>query len=192
MKAFVLFLMLLTAQSVGAQTVNQPFTVSWDYSANTQTGFRIERAAPDGGFITIVTLPDTARSYVDYVSGSPGDIFSWRIVAFNPTQISQPSSPATGTIAVITTVSPPAPSVVRIVKNKTQCTFTLTGAPPDTNGGWTVQFRYNTDTNFGSPDSTSPYSVAANSKNGSYDFWGTWTKSGQPTLQSRHSAGVCP
>src|SRR6266511_4273414 len=63
MKAFVLFLMLLTAQSVGAQTVNQPFTVSWDYSANTQTGFRIERAAPDGGFITIVTLPDTARYF---------------------------------------------------------------------------------------------------------------------------------
>jgi hypothetical protein len=196
MKGFLLFflfgcLLFAFAQSVGAQQVSQKFDVSWSYSGNTQTGFRVERMPPGGTFGVVATVAPDVRSYTDMVMGSPGDQFSWRIIAFNTDQTSPYSNIATKSIDVISTVSPPAPSVMRIVRNKNQCTFTLTGAPPDELGGWTVQFRSSVAP-FGSPDSTLPYSVAANLKAGSYDFSGTWTKPGQPTLQSGHAAGQCP
>jgi hypothetical protein len=189
--SFIFLLLFALAQSVGAQTVSQPLTVSWQYSGSTQTGFRIERMAPGGSFTVIATVKPEIREYVDNVSGSPGDIFNYRIVAFNATQISGYSPTATGTIAIVTTQPPQAPTVTVVVRNKNQCSFTLTGMPPDVLGGWTVQYKYS-GTNFGLADGSEPFVVTSNLKAGSYDFFGTWTKPGQPTLNSGHVAGRCP
>jgi hypothetical protein len=198
MKTFInLMMLLLLAVGAEAQTVNQSFTVTWDHDGVGQTGFRVERMPAGGTFAVVDTVSPDVREYRDMVSGSPGDTFSWRVVAVNSTQTSPYSNVATATIPSVATPPPPAPSVAKVVRNKNQCTFTLTGSAPDQLGGWTVQYKYSSAPTgsvlpFSSPDTTSPYSVAGTLKNGSYDFWGTWTKSGQPTLQSAHAPGSCP
>ena len=58
-----------------------------------------------------------------------------------------------------------------------RCTVTLSSAPPDGSGGWSVQFTRNGSA-FTSADSAAPYTQTAVVTTGLWTFGATWTKGG--------------
>ncbi len=88
-------------------------------------------------------------------------------------------------------VEPPTPptSPLMVTSEATQCRFTLKQNPPDTSGGWKVQFKRN-GVNFGLSDSTEPYERSSMLNAGVYQFSAVWTKKGQTTVTTT-APGEC-
>lgn len=73
-----------------------------------------------------------------------------------------------------------AQPTVTIAPNR--CTVTLAAAPPDSTGGWRVQFLRDGDISVGNADSTPPFErTVANIEAGDHRFYARWTKSGAAT-----------
>lgn len=85
---------------------------------------------------------------------------------------------------------PPPPVPVTVFSAVKTCRVTVQHSPPDTLGGWGVQFRYNSS-NFGSRDATPPYERSRDFAAGTYQLWGQWTKTGQPTVTIPQLTYVC-
>lgn len=75
---------------------------------------------------------------------------------------------------------PPALSVTLKSLVIVTCRPTVTAVPPDTTGGWKVQFRRGS-TNFGTADATAPYERTSTVPTGTHLISGVWTKSGRPS-----------
>lgn len=88
-----------------------------------------------------------------------------------------------------------APAVLTVAPY--QCWVTLAAVPPDTNGGWRVQFQRQSGstttiwTNFGPVDTTSPYQYSAALPLGQTRVRALWMKTGQPTVTSAQGALTC-
>jgi hypothetical protein len=180
-----------TADLSGSITSAKLVTLNWSDNADNELGRRIYRDN-----VEVAQVGANVVTWSETVTGGGGTVYSYQVAPYNMAGTSAKSNTLQLQVPSVPS-SPAAPSVTVVVRNKNQCSFTLTGTPP-IGGGWTVQFRYGTaggvsgGTSFGASDSTSPYTVSANLKSGTYDFWGRWTKIGQAALDSAHAAGVCP
>lgn len=76
-------------------------------------------------------------------------------------------------------VPPPPPAVnLTIITAVKTCRVTIQSQPPDTTGGWGVQFRWDLN-NFGSKDTSAPFERARDFAAGTYQLGAIWTKTGQ-------------
>jgi hypothetical protein len=91
---------------------------------------------------------------------------------------------------------PPPPPPVVTVQSATLVpriwTLTVTDVPPDSTGGWSVQFYRAPGIVLGGIDASGPYTRSAIVSAGTYLVTAVWTKAGQPTVTRSPKTMVCP
>lgn len=96
------------------------------------------------------------------------------------------SNPATAT--TLAQVIPPAPTVG--APTTARCTWTITGTPPDTQGGWTAYFLRGS-TLVGGPVTAPPYVKADDVTAGTHVYAVRWVRQGA-IIRSANATRTCP
>lgn len=84
---------------------------------------------------------------------------------------------------------PPTPNFT-FTSSVVQCRVIIVSNPPDNTGGWTVQFKWNTNS-FGASDSSAPYTRTRIFNAGTYTLGGSWSKPGNTTLAMTTQTFTC-
>jgi hypothetical protein len=160
--------------TVGGEDTSAPYQGAWNAST-AASGTHVIRAL--------------ARDAAGNTGASAGVTVSIASAGTDPGTGSDPgagSNPSTGT-AVQT------PIVTLTTAHFRQCSATVSSAPPDDSGGWSVRFTRN-GASFASLDAKAPYSQTASVGLGLSTFGATWTKvtsHGTTTLASPNVIGKC-
>lgn len=159
--------------------VGTPFTVSATASDN--VGVTGGTVTLPGGSATTITYP-YSTSFTPTTAGP-------NVFAFTAQDAAGNSAPASATVNVSGSIPPPT-NPLTVSEVVTSCRFTLTDIPPDTTGGWRLQF-YRGSTKVGN-SMTSGWTANTTLGPGTYSFTGVWTKSGVPNVTHGPTSGTCP
>ncbi|MEO8484525.1 MAG: Ig-like domain-containing protein [Acidobacteriota bacterium] len=156
--------------TVGSEDASAPYQGSWNASTAASGAHVIRALARDAAGNT-----GTSAAVTVNVAGS-----------VIPPVIDPGTGGPTGLTAPIVTMT-------AVLGHTRQCSVTMSSAPPDNTGGWSVRFVRNGAT-FGSVDASAPYTQTASIGTGLSTFGATWTKGTghtAATLTAPNVVGTC-
>lgn len=156
--------------TVGSEDASAPYQGSWNTSG-----------AAAGSHVIRAMARDAA-----------GNAGTSAAVTVNIASAGTGSGTDTGTGSGSTGLSAPIVTMTAASGHYRLCSVTISSAPPDALGGWTVRFTRNGST-FASVDSTAPFSQTAWVSSGLWTFGAVWTRTGHnaATLTAPNVMGTC-
>lgn len=126
----------VTATAASSSQIN----LAWS-DVSTETGYRVSRApASTGPWTDIATLGSNVTSYQN-TGLSSGTYYYYRIVAFNTSGSSAPSSVVSARTTVVDTVAPSVPTGVKATGSKGKISLTWTASKDNTGGSGLAGYK---------------------------------------------------